>query len=228
MNYRIAEYFDSIQGEASFSGARMFFIRLAGCNVGKYNEPEEVKLKALRILNPKHSICTSALGNAFQCDTDYHSVEMLTEDDLVTLAIPQSPIVCITGGEPYLWDLDPLVEALWKAGKKVHIETSGTLPFKSGADWITCSPKAGFLPANLSLVDEWKFVVDRSMGQPAEIAKKIFEFVQYAQNKRVFIQPANSIDTIDKENIDFACAVLKCVSAPWKLSIQIHKLLGAR
>lgn len=228
MIYKIAEYFDSIQGEASYAGARMFFIRLAGCNVGKYIEPEFDDLKTLRVLHPKHSVCTSALGNSFLCDTDYHAAETFTEEQLISLAAPQSPIVCITGGEPFLWELTPLVEALWKIGKKVHIETSGTLPFKSGCDWLTCSPKANFLPANLSLVDEWKFVVDKSMGQPVEVAKKILEFVKYAQNKRVFIQPANDIEVIDKENLEYALAVMKCTNSPWRLSIQAHKLLKMR
>lgn len=235
MNYKVVETFDSIQGEASFAGSRQFFIRLAGCNVGKYETPANEKLNELRVLNPKHSLCRSAIEGSpqFLCDTNYHSVETHTEDTLEKLileAYPKaSPIVCITGGEPFLWDLQPLIDKIWASGRKVHIETSGTRPIVvEDADWITCSPKEGFLPSNLNKVDEWKFVVGRNMGSAAIVAAKIVEFTRYARSKKIYIQPENTIDEIDKYNVDYAYEVMRQTAAPWRLSLQVHKILGMR
>ena len=235
MNYKVAETFDSLQGEGHYSGARMFFIRLAGCNVGKYETPPDEKLNELRVLNPTHSLCRSAIEGSphFLCDTDYHSLETHTEESLEKLLVEASPkaspIVCITGGEPFLWDLQPLMEMIWKSGRKVHIETSGTRPILvEDADWITCSPKEGFIPSNESKIDEWKFVVGRNMGNPVEVAAKIMEFTRYARSKKIFIQPENTITDIDKYNVDYAYEVMKQTAAPWRMSLQIHKLLGMR
>ncbi len=50
-------------------------------------------------------------------------------------------IVVITGGEPAMYDLSALTQALKNIGKKVHIETSGAHPIKGDIDWITFSQK---------------------------------------------------------------------------------------
>ncbi len=229
MNYKIAEYFDTIQGEGVHTGAREFFIRLAGCNVGKYTlPPEESPLNQLKIMYPKHSICTDILGTSFLCDTDYHASETKTEKELIELS-GDSQVIRLTGGEPLLWDLKPLVEYAWQAGKQVRVETSGTLPICEVFDWVTCSPKDGFNKKNLSAISEWKFVVDRSNGDPKVVAYKIKNFLIGAQNKRVFIQAINGVTEVDKENVDYAFEVVKASQEiGWKVSVQIHKLLGYR
>lgn len=238
--YPIAEYFDSFQGEGLHTGLRMFFIRLAGCNVGKYTQPSETPehLKELRVLNPKHSVCTTALGQSFLCDTDYFQVARYSVGEILAL-IPQSvEHVCLTGGEPFLHELNPLLKGLHSTGYIVHIETSGTLPFrrfKAGspipdthllpADWITCSPKQGFLEGNRAMVDEWKFVVDSNMDLPTLLAD--IRQVVGDSPCPVYIQPANLVELIHRGNLEFAQQVV-AQTGHYRISIQMHKVLQVR
>ena len=54
---------------------------------------------------------------------------------------PATPIIVITGGEPYMHNLDALTNALHEAGFQVNIETSGSHPISGHCDWICLSPK---------------------------------------------------------------------------------------
>ncbi|MFZ6043504.1 7-carboxy-7-deazaguanine synthase QueE, partial [Vibrio natriegens] len=74
--------------------------------------------------------------------------------------------VVITGGEPCLYDLVPLTEALEQAGFRCQIETSGTSEVKATANtWVTVSPKINMkaklpvLPSALERADEIKHPV---------------------------------------------------------------------
>jgi 7-carboxy-7-deazaguanine synthase len=223
VNYKIAEIFHSIQGEGTFTGQAQCFIRLAGCNVGKYID------SPLRVLNPTYSVCTSVLGENFLCDTDYHGVLPLSEVQLIKEAKKAgAKTICITGGEPYLWNLSYLVFEAWDNDMRVHIETSGTLPFTQDVDWITCSPKIGFLEENIPHVNEWKFVVGVSLKLPPnEIVEKIKDTIKDS-GKIVYISPINGIGSIDKDNAAFAFEVLRLGDRRWRMNTQIHKILGMR
>lgn len=96
---RIAEIFNSIQGEGPAMGRPAAFVRLAGCNLR----------------------CKG-------CDTNTnHDVwkEMSPQDVLQDIV---SERVVITGGEPTLQmdELNRLIDILCKDGKEVHMETNGT------------------------------------------------------------------------------------------------------
>lgn len=231
MNYKIAETFDSIQGEGVWAGARMYFIRLAGCNVGKYIAPDDVnnsELKLLREVHVNHSVCRTALGQEFLCDTDYRGIATHTVEELIDMS-GDAPILCVTGGEPAMWDLNPLINGAWQVGKRVHMETSGTLKFRGIPDWITCSPKLGFLEENLVHAHEWKFVIGNSLGNPREVADKIVKFTKNAQSKHVYLSPENGVTSLDQHNFEFALEVLKCEpSKHWRICTQIQKVWGIR
>jgi len=101
---RIAEIFYSIQGESTFSGLPCVFVRCAGCNLS----------------------CS-------YCDTGYArdpaAGEMLTVEQVME-RVSSFPVnlVEITGGEPLLQPgIHPLIEKLLSAGKKVLLETNGSL-----------------------------------------------------------------------------------------------------
>ena len=49
--------------------------------------------------------------------------------------------VVITGGEPTLHNLIPLIKALKDDQKYIAIETAGTNPLPDGLDWVCFSPK---------------------------------------------------------------------------------------
>ena len=152
----VVEIFDSIQGEGAWQGTPMSFVRLAGCNVGRYAQ-----------LGEKYPKCVSWNGSTFRCDTDYRSSEIMSVQDIAARA--QLPHVCVTGGEPFVHHYERLVELageLWGCNPdcEIHFETNGTkplAPFAAFFDeqelssiWITCSPKLGFLKENVPFIIE--------------------------------------------------------------------------
>lgn len=263
--YPVAEQFHSIQGEGLHSGRLMHFIRLAGCNVGLYAKRDQLvslmpteqkyanELADAREANPLHSVCCTAIGQHFICDTDYHSAAKWSAKDLCLESY--EGIMCITGGEPFLHDLQPFVDTpMQLAGlimeeDYVHIETSGTIAFpqwlknfkriESKRVWVTCSPKKGFLPDNTFAVDEWKFVVsDKDIDGGAQaVADRIAKFFEdqelgagvlnMTSFKPIYIQSVNGIDEVDKAVAQFAYEVVK-LGEGWRLGVQLHKYLGLR
>lgn len=225
VTYPIAETFYSLQGEGTWAGTPMFFVRLAGCNVGEYNtmEPSCVKNGDFRLYQTNaHSVCTSILGSRFLCDTDYHMSEKMTIEELHTL-IEESGAdhVCLTGGEPFLHDLEPFLEVISDIAK-IHIETSGTKPiFVEYEPWVTCSPKKGFLESNVDFINEWKILVDASTT-----ADEIDAFVEDSLCP-VFLQPIGGIHTLDDVNTKHAIELVKA-NPQWRLSLQMHKYWGLR
>ncbi|MFO7760606.1 MAG: radical SAM protein [Thermodesulfobacteriota bacterium] len=99
----ISELFYSIQGESSFAGYPCFFIRLAGCNL-------------------RCSYCDTAY--AYKETGEKYSLGKLME---LTEKYPAA-LILITGGEPLLQEkVYPLMELLLEAGRKVMLETNGSI-----------------------------------------------------------------------------------------------------
>lgn len=238
--YPIAEMFSSLQGEGVFTGTPMRFIRLAGCNVGRYETPENVptyypsdQLRIFQTSRSHYAVCETALAQRFICDTDYRATARLTVEEIIDGV--KEHHICLTGGEPLMHNLDPLIAALIEGGKRVHLETSGTLPINritptsdgSGV-WISCSPKKGFLRTNIPFVDEWKFVVGEDF-RPEQIE----EFFNYPEGRSpriqrpVYLQPYNAITRVAGESVMRVMDVLK-THPEWRLSPQLHKYLGVR
>jgi len=251
MIYPIAETFHSVQGEARWAGTPMFFIRLAGCNVGEYLRGSflpniQVVEKELPLLtNHEHSVCTTVTGQKFLCDTDYRTAERLTEADILSRwQTVKEPHVCITGGEPFLHNLTPLVLVLQKQGVMIHIETSGTKPiaFPPDADldfpevgevdwkqiWVTCSPKKGFLPELLPRINEVKLLIGGDFDK-AWVQRGLQKFLETMQvtSEFIYLQPINGV----MEAIDSSlklCLDLLQEYPQLKLSAQLHKYISQR
>lgn len=237
--YPIAETFTSVQGEGVYTGTLMHFIRLAGCNVGQYVTPDASggisveNIPASMVHNDDfillrdrhHSVCESAVGQRFLCDTNYHKCYDATAQELMEKA-GLVEHVCITGGEPFLHDLSDLLE--YAAQREVHIETSGTkpiFPMLEGLAWFTCSPKRGFLSENVPLINEWKFVV----SNPADVRRVALFVEEHAipDTAPIYLQPVNWVNTINSDCIDMVLAELEHYPT-FRLSAQLHKYLGVR
>ena len=154
--YRVVETFLSFQGEGVHMGRRAFFIRLFGCNV-----------------------------KCVWCDSEYAwkggFKECLDVAELVARVVEsRAEIAVITGGEPCLHDLLPLVSGLAEVGVKCHLETSGTLPIVENGGvrfgWVALSPKLFMPPREDSLLraDELKMIVSDAAEIPnyVEIAER--------------------------------------------------------
>lgn len=214
-SYPVAEIFSSIQGEGYYAGTPMTFIRLAGCNVGKYTQPTDT-----------YAICESFDGTKFTCDTNYKMSKRYSVAELV--AEVKCEHICLSGGEPFNQDLEPLIETMFYHAD-VHIETSGTKPIECGSalPWITCSPKAGFLPENAIFVNEWKFVVNEA-SDFERIKLFLKDEGKEAQGAEVFISPINGVFDFNKAEAKRVHDMLVSDFPKWRLNLQLHKILGVR
>ena len=117
----IMEAFYTIQGEGFHKGSASYFIRTGGCDVGCH-----------------------------WCDVkeswDENSHPIISVEEIVKKSAGFSDCVVVTGGEPLMWNMNPLTKALKKLGKKTHIETSGAYPLTGFWDWVCLSPKKAKLP----------------------------------------------------------------------------------
>ena len=128
--------------------------------------------------------------------------------------------VVITGGEPSLHNLAPLVTALKDEKKYVAIETSGTNPLPKGIDWVCLSPKKFKKPIEdaYKCANELKVVIchPSDLNWAKEHAKKL------NKNVELYLQPEWSRSDKRMNNIiDFIND-----NPEWKLSLQTHKFLN--
>ncbi len=180
------------------------------------------------------SVCTTALGQSFLCDTEYHSKAVYTLEELTKLIPTGTRRVCITGGEPILYadrGLTKLLDHIKISQGRSHLETSGTLPLPEWlhaeyGTWIACSPKKGFLTTNRRYIDEYKFVVVPGEDSYA-LADKIETIVGPDNRALVYLQPANDTNAVNQESLHNVLDMLTR-NRGWNLSIQLHKILRVR
>ena len=199
--YPVNETFYSLKGEGRWTGTPMFFIRLSGCN-----------------------------RNCDFCDTNHKPFEERTVRDLLEEArtYPTKRIV-ITGGEPLIHNLEPLVETLSMAGYYLHLESNGDLQAKEHFFWKAVSPKdLDFDPMAVRAANEVKVLA----GSPNWRVIASFVSVQASPSAYLYIMPLakpfeqeqRSPDDLIEENI--LEAITYCKQHPkFSLCMQLHKLL---
>ena len=159
------------------------------------------------------------------CDTQHQEGKMMTLEEIIAEINKYSvaPMVVLTGGEPSLFIDEDFVQAIKNAGKFVAIETNGTRPIPNNIDWVTLSPKTGFdggdvEPCILKKCDELKVVyLDQDLKQYDSIK---------ADHK--FLQPCFSKDENERQANMKACVDAVLNNPGWRLSLQIHRVLGIR
>lgn len=191
----VMEAFYTIQGEGTFSGCPTYFIRLGGCDVG-----------------------------CVWCDVkeswEAEKWPILSVDSIVAEAnnFPSRTVV-ITGGEPLMYNLGPLTDALKENGFRIHIETSGAHPFSGTFDWVCFSPKKFKKPhpSIYEKADELKVIAyhHSDFAFAEDHATKVKPTCQK------LLQPEwSKRETMTNKVIDYV------KSHPnWKISLQTHKFM---
>lgn len=192
----LMEDFYTIQGEGFYQGCAAYFIRLGGCDVG-----------------------------CVWCDVkeswDASAHPLVHVDTIVARAQSSSaPMAVVTGGEPAMYDLIPLTEALHKAGMRTHIETSGAYPLTGDWDWICFSPKKFKYPDSsvYAKAYELKIIVynKSDLAWAEEHAAKV------NRQCKLFLQPEWS-----KEKEMLPLLIDYCKTNPqWRISLQVHKYMN--
>jgi organic radical activating enzyme len=187
---QIAELFYSVQGEGTFTGTPAVFVRLAGCNL-----------------------------NCRFCDTDYSLKDVCSVDEVVARVGSlggECPMVILTGGEPLAQvESLALVEALIDDGRRVHIESNGSIAVDlPDSVWLTVSPKERLNELMALRANEAKLIVDGRV--PLEWAD------EFPLSTPVFLQPEGN----KRENVALAIAAVKDQPRRFRLSLQTHKFVG--
>lgn len=215
----VTEFFPTIQGEGPDAGLPAVFVRLSRCNL-----------------------------RCFWCDTNFEDGTWYMPDDLYkhihNIRSPGCNLVVITGGEPLLQNVLPLVEALNFDGIHVSIETAGTMwleglekKFNSAYrndNKLVCSPKTPKIQKLIvPLVHSFKYIVgvddlSSADGLPVrstQVPNMPAMIFRPPAGARVYVQ---AIDTGDpeKNRANLAAATAISLRHGYRLSVQLHKLPG--
>lgn len=196
----VHEIFYSLQGEGGQMGRAMLFVRLSGCNL-----------------------------SCAYCDTDFTSSQLMTVEEILAVleGYPCHNILW-TGGEPTLSLREEHVAFFHAHGYRQSIETNGTRPVPRGLDYVTCSPKAEAISAlRERFVDNyphginevrWPLQLEAPLPPPIE---------RLAHAERYYVSP------VEEAGVEMSAVVARCMEfvlahPEWRLSVQLHKLLGFR
>ena len=191
----VIEEFYSIQGEGFHAGKAAYFIRIGGCDIG----------------------CK-------WCDTkfswQYGELPLTPLTTLVkNVKKTKADTLVVTGGEPLLYNLNPLCEKMHTAGISTFLETSGSHPLSGQWNWICLSPKPQSPPQQqlYMLADELKIIIQdkNDFAWAEKNARKI------TSQCRRFLQPEWS------QYKKLIPLVVKYVleHPEWEVSLQNHKFM---
>jgi 7-carboxy-7-deazaguanine synthase len=214
MAYTVKSIFYTLQGEGANTGAPAVFLRFAGCNL--WSGREHHRARAVCQFCDTEFVGTDGEGGGKFADAGSlaTAVETLWPRAAPSVPGPHSRFVVCTGGEPLLQLDAPLLEALHGKGFRVAIETNGTLKAPPGIDWVCVSPKAR-APLRLCQGDELKLVYPQPEAHPDEYCELDF--------RHFFLQPMDGPRRAENTLL----AAQYCERHPrWRLSLQVHKVIG--
>tara|TARA_B100001059_G_C17837905_1_gene589571 strand:+ start:2810 stop:3439 length:630 start_codon:yes stop_codon:yes gene_type:complete len=191
----LMESFYTIQGEGYHKGSAAYFIRIGGCDIGCH-----------------------------WCDIkeswDVEKFPFVNVKSIVDKVKKNSNKVVITGGEPLIYNMNPLTKKLKQLNISTHLETSGAYELTGYWDWICLSPKKNKLPINniYSIANELKIIIYN---------KNDFLFAEnLAKNTnpdcKLYLQPEWS----KREKVMPLIVNYVLKNNHWKVSLQTHKYLN--
>jgi organic radical activating enzyme len=191
----LVEQFYTLQGEGFHTGKAAYFIRIGGCDIGC-------------------RWCDSKIS----WSPGIHQMVAIEEIVEKVLATPARSVV-VTGGEPTLYNLEPLTALLKQHRIETFIETSGAYPLTGIWDWICLSPKRNQHPQPeiYKRANELKVII---------YEEEDFEWAEACAlrintNCYRFLQPEWS-----RYSINIGPIVEYCKNHPeWMVSLQSHKFM---
>jgi len=216
---KINEIFDTIQGEAFYTGTPATFIRLQGCPVGchwcdtKHTWSEGTE--RLRI----------EIDEMLDKTTDSPKWSDMEEEEIVRIVEKLQPRhFVLTGGEPCSQDIFKLTRLLATIGT-VQVETSGTHTINVyHKTWVTVSPKiemlGGLKVLNTAITRANELKMPINDVNDVKNLQKLVKKGNYGQ--LIWLQPVSQ-----KEDNTELC-VKTAMDNNWRISIQTHKYMGVR
>ena len=219
--YKINEVFESIQGEGSFTGVPSIFVRLQGCPVGcPWCDTKHTWTVDPQLERSVDEVMTE------QGESEHwfkHSIEQLLA--LFTAQGYNAKHVVISGGEPCMYDLNPLSTRLIELGYSVQIETSGTFEILTHKDtWVTVSPKVN-MPGGKPVLSS---AMQRAneIKHPSAMEKHVEELEQVLGLLNADAKPLIYLQPISQQKRATELAIKVCIERNWRLSLQTHKFIG--
>jgi len=191
----LVEDFYSIQGEGYHTGKAAYFIRIGGCDIGC-------------------RWCDSKIS----WDPRIHPLVHI--DTIVANALKTAAnAVVVTGGEPSLFNLEPLTSKLKVHGIQTFIETAGAKPLTGKWDWVCLSPKRQSPPVEefYKIANELKVIIYEDEDYRwAEIAAS-----KVGNDCKLYLQSEWSRY---EQNIPIMVEYVKTYPK-WNISLQSHKFM---
>lgn len=196
--YKINEIFYSIQAEGFHAGKAAVFIRFSECNL-----------------------------RCEFCDTEFLTgLDMSVSEIMSNIREYPVKFVVITGGEPLMNDTSELVRVLKDAGYYVAVETNGMFPPRHELfDWITVSPKNDKI--KIPVCNELKIVLGQDEIPETYGIKAEHYFLSPKNPTHDLPIGSHSANFFDVNTARY-CYRYILKHPEWRLSLQIHKIIGVK
>lgn len=201
--FKVNEIFESIQGEGLLIGKPMNFIRFSRCNL-----------------------------SCRWCDTRFEEGKNLKVEEIISRLNKKRTWVSLTGGEPMLENLMPLIEILHKEGYRIMLETNSTIYDKKildNVDHISADikpPSSGNPIWNPKVIRYCKKNPEKSQIKVVIQDNRDVEFFKQIYDSRYpnwILQPqAKKIKEIDYIRL------IENTPENARIIPQIHKIIGVK
>jgi 7-carboxy-7-deazaguanine synthase len=199
---KIAEIFASLQGEGLRQGEPTIFVRLAGCNLRcPFCDTQRAWTGGRRITVGRIADRVARLSRTG----------------------PAAWIV-LTGGEPLMQDVGPLVRLLKSKGWKIQVETNGLYYRRLPINWYTVSPKPPdyiFHPEYRARAREVKLVASRELT--FAVVLRIRD--AFPPETPLLLQPESNTARSRAKALRLLRRTAKEGRTNVRLSLQMHRIL---
>ncbi|CAH8199280.1 putative Queuosine Biosynthesis QueE Radical SAM [Vibrio aestuarianus] len=219
--YKINEMFETIQGEGVYTGVPSVFIRLQQCPVGC----AWCDTKQTWDATPQDERSTDDILAKTQDSPTWCSASAKQIISLYKKQGYQAKHIVITGGEPCIYDLQPLTQAFEAIGCQCQIETSGTSPIQTTEKtWVTVSPKVA-MKGKLPVLDS-ALLRANEIKHPVATSKDIDQLDELLSRANVPTSTIIALQPISQKERATQLCIDTCIARNWRLSIQTHKYLS--